>query len=177
MFNLLLLRRVTSRVRQWLPRPSKLICLQVWNKRVVAIVRRVDAWNCKPPWYITTHLFWRYCECFAALRYCSSCNCSDCNNCLEFETVNFPLISVLISCQIRQDAIQLTRERNPSAFQMKVNVKRGHMAGCNCKKSRCLKKYCECFEGSVFCGPNCKCVDCQNLAGSEVSSTFHPIWL
>jgi hypothetical protein len=51
---------------------------------------------------------------------------------------------------------------------MKVSVKRGHVAGCNCKKSRCLKKYCECFEGSVFCGPNCKCVECQNLAGSEV---------
>lgn len=47
-------------------------------------------------------------------------------------------------------------------------MKRGHVAGCHCKKSRCLKKYCECFEGSVFCGPNCKCVECQNLAGSEV---------
>ena len=41
------------------------------------------------------------------------------------------------------------------------------MAGCHCKKSRCLKKYCECFEGSVYCGPNCKCVECQNVVDSE----------
>lgn len=53
---------------------------------------------------------------------------------------------------------------------MKVSVNRGHMAGCHCKKTRCLKKYCECFEGSVYCGPNCKCVECQNIIDSEVIS-------
>jgi hypothetical protein len=52
---------------------------------------------------------------------------------------------------------------------MKVSVNKGHMAGCHCKKSRCLKKYCECFEGAVYCGPNCKCLDCQNVSGSDVS--------
>ena len=70
--------------------------------------------------------------------------------------------------QLRQEAIHVTKERNPSAFQSKVSVKKGHMAGCNCKKSQCLKKYCECFEGSVFCGGNCKCKSCENFSGSEV---------
>lgn len=32
----------------------------------------------------------RYCDCFAALRYCSGCNCVDCNNCTEFEAVLHP---------------------------------------------------------------------------------------
>jgi hypothetical protein len=37
----------------------------------------------------------RYCECFAALRYCSACNCTDCNNCQEFETVSSAISTLL----------------------------------------------------------------------------------
>ena len=33
---------------------------------------------------------------------------------------------------------------------------------CTCKKSKCLKKYCECFGADARCGPNCRCVDCKN---------------
>ena len=94
-----------------------------------------------------------YCECFAALRYCSGCNCVECHNCPSHE-------------KERQEAIVITKERNSQAFQSKVNDKQGHTAGCNCKKSKCLKKYCECYEGAVFCGDNCKCLNCQNFSGS-----------
>ena len=34
--------------------------------------------------------------------------------------------------------------------------------GCKCKRSRCLKKYCECYQNSSHCGLNCKCVNCMN---------------
>ncbi|MDR3547452.1 MAG: TCR domain-containing protein [Candidatus Pacebacteria bacterium] len=34
---------------------------------------------------------------------------------------------------------------------------------CNCKKSRCLKLYCECFAAGGFC-QGCSCVDCLNRA-------------
>lgn len=40
--------------------------------------------------------------------------------------------------------------------------------GCNCKKSSCLKKYCECFQASVYCSVIvCKCRDCKNIEGNE----------
>jgi hypothetical protein len=96
-----------------------------------------------------------YCECFAGLRYCQACNCSDCNNNEAHENK-------------RQDAIRATKDRNVTAFQSKVLGSGGHATGCNCKNSMCLKKYCECFQAGAFCANNCKCASCQNFEGSAL---------
>ena len=37
---------------------------------------------------------------------------------------------------------------------------------CNCKKSRCLKLYCECFLNKLFCS-GCKCANCLNTKEHE----------
>ena len=34
--------------------------------------------------------------------------------------------------------------------------------GCHCKKSQCIKKYCECFNLGVLCSAKCECRDCKN---------------
>ena len=34
---------------------------------------------------------------------------------------------------------------------------------CNCKKSKCLKLYCECFASGLFCGKDCECLSCANV--------------
>jgi len=41
-------------------------------------------------------------------------------------------------------------------------------SSCSCKKSRCLKLYCECFRGGFTCGASCKCQNCANTPEFEV---------
>lgn len=38
---------------------------------------------------------------------------------------------------------------------------------CNCKNSRCLKLYCECFASGRYCD-GCNCVNCCNNKESEM---------
>ncbi|KAJ1454680.1 hypothetical protein M885DRAFT_414111, partial [Pelagophyceae sp. CCMP2097] len=90
-----------------------------------------------------------YCDCFANSRSCSDCNCTDCHNDEAHEAT-------------RAEAIRLTLEKNPKAFRAKIGKQRAHQSGCHCKKSKCLKKYCECFEAGVTCGEKCKCSNCEN---------------
>ena len=66
---------------------------------------RVTQCNCKKSKCLKL-----YCECFSALKYCSGCNCFECYNTSEFET-------------IRKEAIKSTVERKASAFQSKVTNK------------------------------------------------------
>ncbi|XP_070305659.1 protein lin-54 homolog isoform X2 [Salvelinus sp. IW2-2015] len=80
-----------------------------------------------------------YCDCFANGEFCQSCNCTNCFNNLEHETD-------------RAKAIKACLDRNPEAFKPKIGKgkegesDRRHSKGCNCKRSGCLKNYCECYE-------------------------------
>jgi len=46
---------------------------------------------------------------------------------------------------------------------------------CFCKKSRCIKLYCDCFTAGLYCEDGrCKCTDCQNMglkSSGEISDT------
>lgn len=99
-----------------------------------------------------------YCDCFANGEFCNNCNCNNCHNNLENE-------------ELRQRAIRACLERNPYAFRPKIgksktggpDIIRRHNKGCNCKRSGCLKNYCECYEAKIACTSTCKCVGCRNV--------------
>ncbi len=91
-----------------------------------------------------------YCECFK-LGYCKkSCKCQNCKNSVKFE-------------KERMIKIEEIKKRNPLAFcnskdakkNKAHNLKKGNT--CNCKKSRCQKKYCDCFSKGMRCGKGCNC--------------------
>ena len=50
--------------------------------------------------------------------------------------------------------------KSPISFK-KINMNECQLV-CTCKKSSCLKKYCECFQAGMKCSSFCKCVDCKN---------------
>ncbi len=100
-----------------------------------------------------------YCECFRRKGYCAdSCKCFGCKNNKDFETQ-------------RKESIENIMKRNPDAFKgqdgtitqknggaMLLNCKNY----CNCKKTKCLKKYCDCFTSGNGCSDLCKCQNCEN---------------
>ena len=55
----------------------------------------------------------------------------------------------------------------PSKLNLQPRPGQKRLICCNCKKSQCLKLYCECFANKVFC-QGCNCVSCANIKENKV---------
>jgi hypothetical protein len=116
--------------------------------------------------FILLHYYDRYCVCFSTRGFCHpNCLCDDCKNTSNSEA--------------RLIAIQTYLENDPRAFanagkMSSSNTSNGFLLllpeksstvglrGCRCKKSKCSKKYCECYQNGLQCTSLCRCVDCSN---------------
>ena len=79
-----------------------------------------------------SHCLKEYCVCYKSGQPCGS-QCK-CGDCKNSEP--------------RLNQRPIKRRRNPNT--------------CNCTRSKCSKKYCECFAAGRTCSEECACKDCEN---------------
>jgi hypothetical protein len=67
-----------------------------------------------------------------------------------------------IQTPIKEEVAQTSMPVPPIITAMKPKK-----APCNCKKSKCLKLYCECFASGGYCDESCNCIGCSNTPATE----------
>jgi hypothetical protein len=107
----------------------------------------------------------KYCACFAHGICCQGCDCKDC--------LNVPRDNNAI---IKGDKIY----NNPKEKEVNIqsNIIQDNKAQsivCNCTKSKCMKKYCECYKMGYDCGNLCRCIDCQNKNNKNFYPNLNPV--
>jgi Tesmin/TSO1-like CXC domain, cysteine-rich domain len=113
-----------------------------------------------------------YCECFATGILCSAyCNCVSCHNDGAKQHQHHRNKAILSCLENNPNSFrpggQVARETAPEDSPP-ISIKQARFdAPCNCTKSRCLKKYCQCFGRGLYCKTYCGCSQCYNVRGNK----------
>lgn len=97
----------------------------------------------------------KYCPCYANGLPCNGCQCENCVNKMGNNSNQYMLHNYL------NQSIQLNYGQQPPPNNII----------CNCTKSNCKKKYCECFKIGKECTWLCRCVNCDNCQSRR--SEYH----
>ena len=62
-----------------------------------------------------------------------------------------------VSATMNHRSLPFSTSSHEGYHRLKAN-----RVGCRCQKIQCIKRYCECFNVGVKCGPLCQCRDCEN---------------
>jgi hypothetical protein len=123
--------------------------------------------NCK-----NTKCIKLYCECFRNKILCGNqCKCTCCNN--NYEHLEQRTHSMNEILRKNPEAFAGAIEK-PSMVARKMSTAVDDvipptyaLSSCHCKKSQCLKKYCECYSAGIGCSEFCKCRNCSNNTTGE----------
>ena len=102
-----------------------------------------------------------YCECFSAKRLCDNCNCIDCSNIEGSDELKAKLEKNKEEAPIYFTHPPIAKQATTSSGSTKIS-EMAHNLICNCRQSMCLKKYCECYQKTLYCSSFCKCTSCKN---------------
>ncbi len=128
-----------------------------------------------------------YCECFANGEFCNNCNCVSCCNNLANEDTRKKAIRLALDRNPAAfhpkiahstvtnfgDGAGGSGNGAGGAFSSSSSTaggdtaERKHIKGCSCKRSGCLKNYCECYEAKILCSDRCRCTNCKNFEESS----------
>ena len=110
----------------------------------------------------------KYCACFSNNQFCEGCECKDCENKpLNGDKTNDNNINRAMK-QDNSEKINCSNKRD-------MGNPKSQRVICNCTKSNCMKKYCECFKQNLNCNSLCRCLECKNknYAGNVDTNNFY----